>query len=48
MKKRVIAKAQKRHKRNKQKYVSANGVISKALDFLRQTDYPEHSLYRRY
>lgn len=50
MKKRVIAKAQKRKRRNKEKYFSANGNVNQALKFLSgfYRGYSEHSLHRRY
>jgi len=47
---RVVAKAQKRHRRNGQKYSQKNSPESKGIDFLvnMYRGYSEHTLYRRF
>jgi len=47
---RVVAYAQKRKRRNKQKFFSATGGIANAVKFLSKfyRGYPEHSLHRRF
>ena len=42
----VVANAQKRHRRNKERHAWLNSPIHKEIGFLLQTDYPEHSLHR--